>query len=611
MESDIPTFGELTPYEHQWELVQNVKEFIRQQFKNYNEGIPTKNAIVNASVSSGKSLMMGCIANHSYQYGVRCMILTSVGELADQNGQELRVMDTPFSYYSAYVGVKSTASTNICATVGTVNNGLCRDFDAKNVPHVLLIDEAHTVDIEDMDGEKLSMFAQVITHFKNINPRLVVIGFTGTPWRNNKSIIGSFWPEELKPAIGRDFLRDNGFTVPDKFGDTKPSYDLSDFDSFEGIQTTDSSDSELEEMHKRMDLSTTQKIMREVHLLCKERNGALVTCAGLKHCIEAAESLPKSETWAVVTTKETRSNTKCEGRKEIVDAVKSGKIKYLFQIGVFTTGFNAPIIDCIVLLRRIMSLVLLEQLLGRGRRLPKQWMVDAGVIKKDSLVLDYSGTLDAMYHLFDDPVLDKCQLEKSKRDDDVLNCPKCLEVNSAYARRCIGKDANEERCDHFWISRECEDLKRGSFVVSKGCGAENDVSARDCRMCGNTLIDPNDKLTGCHYTEDDWKPLNKMKMDVSGKNSDAITVTYYIDNYDKDGNQEIAKVNYWSINGGGKRIWESKFLKNHVLGGWPLIKKVSRMSPFDIVSNLDLFAAPKMVTHRINGKGNSIINVRR
>ncbi|MBP6517920.1 hypothetical protein, partial [Shewanella sp.] len=82
---------------------------------------------------------------------------------------------------------------------------------------------------------------------------------------------------------------------------------------------------------------------------------------------------------------------------------------------------------------------------------------------------------------------------------------------------------------------------------------------------------------------------------------------YYLDSYGLDGKQEIATVNYWAIMSGGKRVWESKFVKQHVK---PAIwKTVLSMTPAAIVQSTNLFITPKMATHRINAKGESIVNV--
>ena len=545
-------------------------------------------------------MIMGAIANHCMNVGARCMILTDVGELADQNGKELWDMDTPCSYYSAYVGVKSTYYSNISATLGTVYNGLHRDFsDKSNVPHVLLIDECHKFDIEDMAGDQSSQYAVVINHFKKLNPMLVVVGFTGTPWRGLTSIVGTFWSKKIKPEIDREFLKANGYTHPDVFGFTDHSYDFSEFKDTGENNMADYSKAILEKMQKKADLSTTQAIMHDVMALSESRNGVLITCSGHKHCKEAASVLGDIP-WAIVTTHKIETNTKYETRKEIVDAVKAGKVKYLFNIGVFTTGFNAPIIDTTVILRRIGSLVLLEQLLGRGRRLLKQEQIDAGITKSENLVLDFSGTLEAMADLYNNPVLEDAMAAKDKKDNAFVHCPECGDQCGAHARKCHG-------CGHWFKFRECDDLTINGILIEKGCGAKNDIAAKTCCECNKYLIDPNASLTNKAYTDADWKPVLKMELSITGKNADAIHVKYWLDSFGLDGKQELAHVNYWAIQKGGKRVWQQKFCNTHCR---PAMKrKAGAMSPIQVMQNIELFKTPKMATHRSNAKGESIVNV--
>ena len=599
---DIPTFGTMTPRPYQWEAIQNIKQFIREQFESFKNGGEVKNAILNASVSSGKSLIMGAVAAHCQATNHRCMILTDIGELADQNGQEAWAMDVRTSFYSAYVGTKSNYYSVVSATLGTVCNGLERDYSTiDTVPKVLLIDECQKLPVEDIGSENNSQYAQVINHFKKINPKLVVIGFTGTPYRGTSTILGSFWSKELKPVIDREFLKENGFTVPDVFGFTDNHYDLDEFNDFVDAGTGDYSKADLERMQDKMDLSTTQLIMHDVISKASSRNGVLVTCSGFKHAQEAASVLGDIP-HAIFTTQQLQSNTGLKTRKEIVDAIKSGKIKYLFQIGCFSVGFSAPYIDTSVILRRIGSITLLEQLLGRGRRLPKQWMIDAGIKKEEHLVLDFSGTLEAMADLFNNPTFNDAMEAKDKKDNAFIHCPVCDTECGVHARKC-----KSDTCDHWFKFRECEDLRLNNILIEKGCGHKNDIAAKICGNCNKYLIDPNANLSHKAYTDADWKPVLKMDMEIIGARSDAIQVTYWLDSFGIDGQQEIAKVKYWAIMAGGKRVWDSKFVKQHANPA--LWKKILQMTPALLMQNKDLFITPKMATHRINTKGESIVNV--
>jgi hypothetical protein len=150
-------------------------------------------------------------------------------------------------------------------------------------------------------------------------------------------------------------------------------------------------------------------------------------------------------------------------------------------------------------------------------------------------------------------------------------------------------------------------MRINGILVDKGCNHKNDIAAKVCSNCNKYLIDPNASLTRKAYTDADWKPVLKMDMAIIGARSDAIQVKYYFDSYGLDGKQEIATVNYWAIMAGGKRVWDSKFVKQHAKPA--LWKKILQMTPALLMQNKDLFITPKMATHRINTKGDSIVNV--
>ncbi|WP_312691108.1 helicase-related protein, partial [Escherichia coli] len=80
----------------------------------------------------------------------------------------------------------------------------------------------------------------------------------------------------------------------------------------------------------------------------------LITCAGVRHCKEAAAALPPGSTYAIIT-----GDTDTKTRKKILDDVRAGKIKYTFQVMALTTGVNVPNWDFSVILRKIGSLTLL------------------------------------------------------------------------------------------------------------------------------------------------------------------------------------------------------------------------------------------------------------
>jgi superfamily II DNA or RNA helicase len=606
----IPTFGKITPYPFQWEVIENIKSHIRKQLKREIKPTP---AYINCYVSAGKTIIAGAVANHCHSVGAKLLILARTGELVDQDQQEVWNMDSPCSIFSASLGRKSTHFSTVVGTEGTVANALDTNF-TQWVPHVIIIDENHQVPWQDVLDQGDSCYSKIINHFQLLNPNVCIIGMTGSPYRGIESIRGPFWKEELKPAIDRKFLVDNEYIVPTIFGygHDDVQYDLKKSDVDE-VGTKDFSNSQLEELHNQMSLTTTQLIMREVMEKVKDRLCVLLTCAGGKHCEEAVAVLPEDE-YAIITDK-----TPSKSRQQILRDHKAGllnsrgtfRYKYIAQIGCLTTGVNLPLLDTSVLLRPVGSLTLLTQLLGRGMRLLKPEHTEAGYSKHDHLTLDYSGTMAAMHQMFNDPFLEDAVLAKAKEQDMLLECPDCKTMNSEHARRCIGPDSlnnqPDDRCGYFWQSRKCEDQLVNGLLKVKGCGTENDTAARECRNCHVQLIDPNAKLTNKSYDAGDWKPVLRMNIDVAGKNQDGICVKYYLDVFDENGKQEIASVDYWAIKAGGKRTWESGFVRRHI-NGYGFQQKIISMTPVQVVGSKAMFDIPAMITHRINEKGKSIVH---
>jgi len=88
-------------------------------------------------------------------------------------------------------------------------------------------------------------------------------------------------------------------------------------------------------------------------------------------------------------------------RKDVVDKFKDGKIQFIFNYGVFTTGFDSPNIDAVVIARPTTSVVLYGQMIGRGMRgtniggTEEFKLIDV----VDDIVTEYSG-LDNVYEFF-------------------------------------------------------------------------------------------------------------------------------------------------------------------------------------------------------------------
>lgn len=550
--------------------------------------------IIKAAVSAGKTTIISLLATTIQKLKMPAMVLSRQGEIVEQDSAEMWAFGVKNSIFSAGLGMKSVKNNIISGSEKTVFNALFKELEFF-APLVLMIDECQHIDVDDLISSERAIVRKdvprselatkypFITEYSEAeDPEMVhitytgemyddmilagrkqytiivrvlqarcqavhkktlrIIGLTGTDYRGVQPIINEdlktpgFWRKAVCD-ISTEFLVKFGAVVPTRFGDTGDlHYELSEFKS-EGLEGE--VEFSAEKMRKmaaaiKEQATTTHEIMRDVYQRTLNRNSVLVTCSGKGHCQEAADALPPGTTYCIIT-----DSTGAKQRREYLEAIARGDIKFTFQIGCLTTGINIPMWDTNVILRKIGSLTLLVQLIGRTMRNPKQWMIDAGIIKTDALVLDYSETMQELGELYFNPVLDQYAYQIGSSRKETKTCPMCVNdygkkgINGEHARRCINEHATNparlidysaapkgyllrparkgryiyptERCEHFFKFKECERQVDGSGrVVNEGCGTKNDVTARNCRQCGGTLIDPNENLSNKHYTENDY-----------------------------------------------------------------------------------------------------------
>ena len=611
--------GEIEPRPYQWLVYEKTAKVIRKFGKD------PKPSFVTASVGAGKTIMIAMIARRFQDMGWEGLVIARQGEIIEQDAEELWNLSVKNSLFSASLGRKSTAYPLIAGTEGTIINGLFdKKDDSGNIlskgalsdfcPRYILIDECHQMNWEDVVSESPETQYGVI--MTELNRRckakyghdVIVIGYTGSPFRGTDSIKGAYWKHEIV-NIDTKYLVDIGFLVPTIFGlhDIDDlHYDLSAFEASGSEGTQDFTAEQLKQMQKEIleQGTLTQKIMLKVMELTKNRNGVLITCAGKKHCQEAAKYLPEGS-YAIVT-----EDMGQKARRKALKDAYTGKIKYVFQIGCLTTGVNIPLWDTSVILRKIMSLTLLVQLLGRGMRLLKKEQIDAGYHKEDHLVLDFSGTMFELGQLYEDPILEEAEAQRSKRSGEQVPCPKCGAMNSPYARRCIGKDAlsPDGRCEEFFSYIRCGFDKHGIRIFDDGCGTKNDPTARYCRHCDHVLRDPNAALNERAYTDNEWTEVKDFKIELT-KDEKGVVYRYFI--MKENGKEGWANEVFYPFGRQEKYLknqFKIKGLLNHVSDRNLIDNLMNCHSAKAFMAFTGLIRAPKRITHRFNDKGRDIIH---
>lgn len=552
---------------------------VRKAIKEYDGPV-----FLDMSVGAGKTYCMAMVAKRFDELGLKGLVMTWTGTLVSQDSDAAWELGVPNSIYCASLGRKASKENTIFASVKSFRNAMhtvFKDF----VPAYVLYDENHEMVFDNPESES----RQVIDELLRRNPKLYIIGYTGSPYRGVNSIVGDFWKRCIYTK-DMQTLTDEGYLVPAVFGGHDvESYDLSEFSTDGDEGCGDFTASELAAMQRKIskDVSKTQSIMREVMAKTAGRNSVLVTCAGRKHMAEAASVLPAGSFVMIDAT--------TADREKEIDKIRNGAYKYILQIGCLVTGFDAPIIDTNVILRRIGSLRLLIQLVGRSARLLKPHQEESGLTKTDHLILDYAETFANLGDMYFNPILEQEQFERSKREGSLIHCPECGGENSEFARRCIHNDANGNRCEFFFRFKECD------------CGCKNDIAARECRECGKVLIDPNEKLNSKAYTNSDWKPVRSMEM--SPTQNGGLCVRYHLDCHNAEGKPEVASLyfNPWS-NEQSRRIYLNNFVYKHI-NSWPHRNQFGALKNVESVLKMKaMLDVPEFVTHRINDKGKSIVH---
>ena len=325
---------------------------------------------------SGKSVSMASIIRkwHTDAPYVRGCILAHRKELVQQNFEKLRAVypEGEIGIFSAGLGRKDYSSPILFASIDSIfkKSGEFPPFD------FIFVDEAHRIP---PSGE--GKYRTFINGCKRFNRDLRVVGWTATPFRmgcgpiaHQNHILNEICYEAgITDLIKRGYLSN----LRSKVSVTQP--DLKDVKRNSGGDYITNS---LAKATNKIDL--VQKAIREsvVIMAKEERRSVVFFCVDVEHCLRVSRELGGYRILAPPIT----GMTGRSDRDRIIGDFKARRLHAVCCVNVLTEGFDAPHIDCIVLLRPTLSAGLFSQMVGRGLRIhPK---------KTDCLVLDFAGCID-------------------------------------------------------------------------------------------------------------------------------------------------------------------------------------------------------------------------
>lgn len=562
----------LRPY--QQEAVDNTIEYFKKS---------RDPAVIVLPTGAGKSLVVAELAKVARG---RVLVLAHVKELVEQNYQKYQSYGLEAGIYSAGLQKKESHQKVIFGSIQSVaraNKSFFEDFT------ILIVDECHRVNNE---GE--TQYAQVIEKLKKANPGLCILGLTATPYRLGMGWIYEYSFEgEMKSQEKKFFkhclyelsleymIKNKYLTSPVKIDLPVTSYDFSQISESGKLYSI----SEVEELLKQQKRLTPLIINNIIDITeGYDRKGVMIFSSTVNHAKEILSYLPENE--AAIITGETDQTQ----RDLIIEDFKSMKFKYLVNVSVLTTGFDAPHVDVIAILRPTESVSLYQQIIGRGLRLHPG--------KKDCYILDYTGL---GHDIYSPEISDK---KPSKESVPVIvPCPTCSFDNyfwgitddegnmiEHYGRKCRGAthDAHTLEitpCGH-----------RFRFKLCPSCGTENDITARDCEHCKAVLIDADSKLRQAKLSKNAHvlKPDSVEMSERQDKNGNTFLEIKYFD-YDA---KYLAEYHYLN-NPTSLKKFSVNFLRSHLKR--PELTFVPA-NPKEVIKYQRLYRVPAFIIARKNGK---------
>jgi len=371
--------------------------------------------------AGGKTPVMATICRDAVNlWDGRILILAHVKELLEQTAGTLRDMapDLDIGVYSAGLKRRDTEHRIIVAGIQSVYKRACDlgQFD------LILIDESHMLP---PDGE--GRYRSFLADARIINPHIRLIGLTATPYRMTTGMICG--PDnllnEICYEIGVRELIVQGYLCPLKSKAGRQKADTSGLH----IRGGEFIASEVEDLmdDDRLVSSACSEIIEQT----ANRNSVLIFASGVHHARHIKQVLEqRTNQEAGLVTGDTPALERAEliarFKRQPVKADMFGNdkppLKYMVNVNVLTTGFDAPNIDCVVLLRPTNSPGLYYQMVGRSFRLHPS--------KQDALILDFGGNI-----LRHGPVDDLQIKDRSGGNGQapVKECPDCHSIiHAAY-----------------------------------------------------------------------------------------------------------------------------------------------------------------------------------
>jgi len=424
----------------------------------------------------------------------RIMVVTHVKELIGQNHATLLKVwpEAPAGIYSAGLKRRDTRSRVLFCGVQSVY----RRADELGHFDLVIIDEAHLI-----PPKGWGMYQQLLTGLRAINPKVKLIGLTATPYRTDTGKLDD-GDDRLFHGIAYECsipqMIEDGWLSPVTNRGVRSEIDTSKV----GLRGGEFRNDELEEAATADGL--VERSVVELLERAGDRKSWLIFACGVDHAKQIESELQRHD----IACATIFGTTDADVRDDTIARFKVGDIHCIVNVNVLTTGFDAPNVDLIALMRPTQSPGLYVQMVGRGLRIAPG--------KTDCLVLDF-GTNVQRHGPLDQ--VRPAQPGKGDGEAPMKKCPSCLALLFTATTVCpecghvfeiqrgvpdhdltpdedsvliSGRDSRFERwpVDRVVFERHTKIGKPDSLKVTYLCGLRRHVSEWVCfeHTCSNGSI---------------------------------------------------------------------------------------------------------------------------
>jgi superfamily II DNA or RNA helicase len=286
-----------------------------------------------------------CIFSHlAHTLRVPTLVLAHRKELLEQARQKLLRYFNEAEIGIVGAGYSQWDSPIIVGNIQTLRNHLER-LRAKDI-RLVICDESHHATYN-------NTYAQVFA----ATPSAFIVGFTATPERlDGKSIVDIFgnpvYERNIRDMVQEGWLCDlRGIVVRSRASLDNVQKRMGDFSE--------------EQLARELDEETRNQLVVEAYLRHASGKRAICFAINVAHAHHIASRFNEQEIAAIALD----GKTPTEEREYALEQFGKGKLQILVNCELFTEGFDAPFVECIIMARPTLSHSLFLQMIGRGTRI--------------------------------------------------------------------------------------------------------------------------------------------------------------------------------------------------------------------------------------------------